>query len=199
MRNTLALTGTLMLGMTLAANSYAQNQAAHEHGKAQLNVALQGSVFEIELTSPADSFWGFEYAAKTSEEKLAEQKALVLLKSGDWLGLTGAAGCRLKTGSAARSEESMHDHDHEHEQHHEHDQEHAAEQPHKTSTHTDVEVRLTFDCAKPAALLEAQAVKIRLFQQFANLSKVNLQGITDAGQIAMVLTAETTQFGLSVD
>jgi Protein of unknown function (DUF2796) len=191
MHNHRILAFALITGLTTTITSTAQTHGAHEHGKAQLNVALQGSVLEIELTSPANSFWGFEYSARTSTEKLAEQKALAQLKNGGWIALPSTAGCALKTSNAGHADDA----EHAHEQSAAHSSEHAHDAP----THTDVVVTLKFDCTNSEALLQAAAIEMRLFQQFPNLSTINLQGITDAGQFAITLTAETPQFGLSLD
>lgn len=43
--------------------------SAHEHGSIELDLGVDGSVLEIELKGPAESFIGFEYAPKTDKEK----------------------------------------------------------------------------------------------------------------------------------
>lgn len=46
----------------------------HEHGVAQLNVALDGKTLELELDSPAMNLVGFEHAASTDADKAAVAK-----------------------------------------------------------------------------------------------------------------------------
>ena len=45
--------------------------AAHEHGAAQLNVALEGQRLELALESPAMNLVGFEHAAVSSSDNAA--------------------------------------------------------------------------------------------------------------------------------
>ncbi|MFO6377007.1 DUF2796 domain-containing protein, partial [Pseudomonas aeruginosa] len=52
----------------------------HEHGVAQLNVALDGKTLELELDSPAMNLVGFEHAASTDADKAAVAKARAQLE-----------------------------------------------------------------------------------------------------------------------
>lgn len=53
----------------------------HEHGVAQLNVALDGKTLELELDSPAMNLVGFEHAASTDADKAAVAKARAQLEN----------------------------------------------------------------------------------------------------------------------
>ncbi len=180
MRQLLAWASLVVAGSTIA-----QGQTAHVHGAAQMSVALIDSALEIALYAPAESFWGFEYAAKSTEEIAAEQKALATLKSGSWLVLPSSAGCTLVTNSAARSDGGADDA--------EHSREHAGE---ASSAHTNVEVNLQFTCTQADDLTQLNAIELRLFATFASLDTVDLQGITDTKQLAKRLTNQDFKFGL---
>lgn len=176
-----------MLSFSMAVTAFAQAQSAHVHGAAQMSVALVDSVLEIELHAPAESFWGFEYAAKSTDERATEQNALAALKKGGWLALPSSAVCTLAKSSAARSadvsDNAKHAHDHEH----------ADE---ATSAHTNVKVSLQFHCKQAEDLTRPNAIELHLFSAFASLNTVDLQGITDTGQVAKRLTAKDFRFGL---
>ena len=189
MRKIISLASFLLTG-----NAYAETLAAHEHGKAQLNVALSAAALNIELIAPANSFWGFEYAAKTPEEQAAKLQALTTLKSASWLSLPELAGCNRTSSSAANSADAEHDDDHDHEHHVAHDEKAQASQ--ETSIHTDVVVSLEFTCAKPDELMPEGVVSLRLFQAFPGINTVSLQAITDSGQLAKTLSLERATFGL---
>ena len=49
--------------------------AAHEHGAAQLNVALDGNTLELALESPSMNIVGFEHAANSASDRAAAAKA----------------------------------------------------------------------------------------------------------------------------
>jgi hypothetical protein len=182
MRQLLAWASLVVAGSTIA-----QGQTAHVHGAAQMSVALIDSALEIALYAPAESFWGFEHAAKSTEEIAAEQKALATLKSGSWLVLPSSAGCTLVTSSAARSDGGADDAEHRH------GHEHVSE---ASSAHTNVEVNLQFTCTQADDLTQPNAIELRLFATFASLNTVDLQGITDTKQLAKRLTNQDFKFGL---
>ena len=77
--------GILLLGLC----GYAQGKEghkhkhlkAHVHGKVKLDITADKSDLLVEMESPAESFLGFEYRAKTPEEK-----ALVAKVKEDWRG-----------------------------------------------------------------------------------------------------------------
>ena len=65
----------------MSTTSYAAEQlGAHVHGSVGLDMAAEGKQILIMLKSPADSFLGFEYKAKTKKEK-----ALVKSVKATWM------------------------------------------------------------------------------------------------------------------
>jgi len=182
----------------LAGAASAETYAAHEHGKANMNIALSGDVLNVELLAPAHSFWGFEYAAKTPEEKNAHQKALAALKSANWLSLPAGADCQLKTSDVASSSEQSVDKDHAaHKDHgHKHHHHDKSQEGKHDSMHEDIAVNLEYACSKPSALVQERAISTSLFQIFPNIESVNLQAVTDLGQQAKSLSAKDSVFSL---
>ena len=76
--------------------------AAHEHGAAQLNVALEGQRLELALESPAMNLVGFEHAAVSSSDKAAVARAQQHLQTPLALfGIAAAAGCVITVKSPA--------------------------------------------------------------------------------------------------
>src|SRR5690606_22735355 len=115
---------------------------SHEHGVAQLDAALEGTVLEIELRSPAIHLVGFEHAANSAEDKRTVADARAQLEQpGRLFRLSAEAGCKL---DEARLESPLfagkgHEHEHEHEQH-------------DAGTHSDVHAHYRYDCSTPDAL-----------------------------------------------
>ena len=56
---TLALCACGLLGATYAPSVLAQEHAAHVHGDAHLDVALEGDTLSLQLESPLDNLLGF--------------------------------------------------------------------------------------------------------------------------------------------
>ena len=89
-----ALVALVALGTT--APALAQNQAAHQHGVASLQVALERDALTITLDSPLDNLLGFERGPRNDAER-ARVRAMAqrLHDAGALLQPDAAAACRL--------------------------------------------------------------------------------------------------------
>ena len=153
--------------------------AAHEHGAAQLNVALEGQRLELALESPAMNLVGFEHAAVSSTDKTAVAHAQQHLQTPLALfGIAAAAGCVITSHElhsplfVANAEE--------HEEHEEHDKEHGAE-------HSDIDASYVLICSQPQSL---SAIDLsELFKLFPATDKIQVQLIGPNGQQGAELSA----------
>ncbi|MFB0595214.1 DUF2796 domain-containing protein [Aeromonas hydrophila] len=156
---------------------------AHEHGHGHLNLVLDGNQLMIELQAPAADLVGFEYAAKSDEEKAQYAKAMAQLKQPDALfRFDPAAGCKL-TQQELQAAKEDHDHDHDHD-HQKSDGKHDEHQ-HDDAGHADMGAMYTYTCATPAKLTGLEAT---LFSVYPSLEKLSVQGILPSGQTAAELT-----------
>jgi hypothetical protein len=82
----------------------------HEHGKAELDAAVEGSTFTAELRIPADAIFGFERAPRTEKEKKTVADALTRLKSkaAELIALPAGSGCRFSPVEASVHSEGGH-------------------------------------------------------------------------------------------
>lgn len=69
-----------LAGSTLTAQ-HSKTQKAHEHGSAQIDIAVEGKTADIELHLPAMGVVGFEYVPKTAADKKKQADALAGLKA----------------------------------------------------------------------------------------------------------------------
>ncbi len=67
-----------------------RHHEAHEHGVANLNVAVEGNNIYIEFSSPAANIVGFEHHPRTPEQKNAVKEAINKLRAGDALFILSA-------------------------------------------------------------------------------------------------------------
>lgn len=115
---------SMVLAFSVPALALAQ-QAAHEHGVADLRVAADGDTVVIEFDSPLDNLVGFEHAPRDDAQRDALREAEERLASFDVLfALTPAAGCTLREvqiESPYPQGEDVHKHDHDHDHGHAHD------------------------------------------------------------------------------
>lgn len=147
---------------------------AHEHGAAQLNVALEGQRLELALESPAMNLLGFEHAAVSTADQAAAAHAQQQLQAPLTLfGIPSAAGCTIAS-------QELHsplfiDHADQQAKH-----EHGSE-------HSDVDANYVLTCSKPEAL--AAIDLSQLFQRFPATRKIQVQLIGPNGQQGAELTA----------
>lgn len=144
---------------------------AHEHGTAQLNVALDGETLEIELDSPAMNIVGFEHAPSTPEQKTQAAAAQQRLDEPETLfALPAAAQCTTAQsdvgspvfGNAAESK------------------------GHEGHEHADVDAHYQFQCDNPSALASIDFAPF--FKAFPGTHKIVVQAITSSGQKGLEAT-----------
>ncbi len=165
----------------------AQAHGAHEHGVAQMDVAQDGALLQIELSTPATNVVGFEHRPRDEREHGLLREAVAALEQGNaLLSLSTPAGCTLRDArilSSLLSDEDEHDEDDQHaHDHHDHDHD----------DHVDMFIAWRFDCAAPAALREMNAQA--LFARFSAMETVRVQAVLPRGQAAGTLTARQPIF-----
>ena len=150
--------------------------AAHEHGAAQLNVALEGQRLELALESPAMNLVGFEHAAVSTSDKAAVARAQQHLQTPLALfGIAAAAGCVITSHELHSPLFEAHAEEHE-----EHGNEHEAE-------HSDIDANYVLTCSQPQAL---SAIDLsELFKRFPATDKIQVQLIGPNGQQGAELSA----------
>lgn len=147
--------------------------AAHEHGVASLNVALDGQTLEIQLQSPAMNLVGFEHEAKSEADKAKVTAARQHLEQPQALfALPIEAKCTLQ--EAELDSPLFADHAHE-----EHADEHG---------HSDIDASYRFACTNAGALQSLQLGNF--FASFPGTAKLQVQLIGPGGQQGAELTAK---------
>lgn len=148
-----------------------------------MNVAVDGSVLEIELRAPAANIVGFEHAPRSGEQKAALNAALAELRDADRLfRLPGAAGCRVEMAEAHSTLESGHEHAQEPEGAHAHDHDHS-----------DIVAHYRFQCERPAQL---RSIDVRLFERFPANEHLEVQLLTATRQQSLRLEAGRSRIRL---
>jgi hypothetical protein len=193
------LSCVLLAGIAVAqAHEEGREHAAHEHGVARLDIAVEKSSVDIDLDSPAVNFVGFEHEPGDSKEKATLDKAVADLNQGDKLmAFSPAAQCtqkraRVTSGLLDHEEEMDHDHAAKEEHHHDDEAKHdhgeegdADEHDHE---HSDINVTWELTCAHPESLREVDFSA--LFRRFPGTHKLRVQAALPGGQTATELTPD---------
>ncbi len=179
---------------------------AHEHGVANLDVAVDGDTVAFSLRGAAEGFVGFEHAPSLPEERVTWTQAQALLSSGELFVLDAAAHCLLApasmqlefasgemretAGEVAKPhhDEAQHDQSH-HDADGHHEDEHA-------DAHADWSANWQVECADP---LKLRSLRVDVFQHFANLREMRVQLITPTQQTAADLSPQSNTVALVPD
>lgn len=150
-------------------HDHGPTHAAHTHGVAKLEIAVDGPRLNIHLESPQEALLGFEHPPRNAKEKAAAETLMKTLgNGGDLFVLTVAAGC---TPSSSAIEA-------------------AALQPAakgKAEEHSDIDADYVYTCTHPDKLTGLEA---RLFDRFPRLKRLEAQVAGPRGQKAVKLTGK---------
>ncbi len=155
---------------------------AHEHGVGQLNMAFDGQKIAMEFRAPGADLVGFEYAAKSAEDRAKIDTAVATLaRPLELFALPSAASCSVVKASAGLEADADHeDHQEEH-THDDHDHEENDEAHAEANGHTEFHAQYLINCANPAAVTE---ISFAYFDIFENALEVEVQVITESGAAA---------------
>ena len=159
-----------------------REHGVHEHGVAQLNIALEGDVLQMELETPTMNIVGFEHMPATRQQQQEVDDAAATLRHGaEVFSLPAAAGCVLQEANveSALLKREHDDMSHEHEHRHE--------------GHADFDADYSFKCVNPMAL---KYVDVQLFTLFSGMREIDVQIITHSGQRAQELNSQSVRINI---
>lgn len=188
------IVGCLLASCALAPAAFAaESLGAHEHGQARLQMALENNQIDLIFTSPAYNLAGFEYEARTKEEKK------LLADIHRWLETTplintssGACTVAAVTVELGGDDKSHGGHDHHKDGHH-HDK-HQGDHQDGGETHRDYEVTQQLACE---GISVNDTFTSPLPERFPELEKLTIEWVGPSGQGSTVMTPESRTFGLS--
>ena len=162
-RSLLVLAAPLLLAASLA-----HAEHAHVHGVAQLAIAVDGNMLQLDFDTPLANLAGFEHAPRNEKERQILRTAAEKLRKPETLFVpTAAARCipqlpqiTMPFTDAKPQAASAQD------------------------SHADVEAVFTFRCETPAALKD---IEVTMFDAFSSLQKLKVQLATQRGQSGATL------------
>lgn len=194
--NTPVPRASLVLVLSLAAVPAlaTDNPAAHQHGHAELQIAVDQDRIDLVLLSPAYNLIGFEHKPRTDEQH-QRVKAVQNWAAETPLITTENADCTMTSSAmhASWGETGGHQHHHEHQHGHDkhkhgHGDDHA-----QHSAHADVEITQSLNCP---GLSELSRLETSLMTRFPELAHLNVQWVGPQGQGAVRLSPGNSQFRL---
>lgn len=159
----------------------AQQHAAHVHGTAKLDVAIDGNTVTLLLDSPMDSLAGFEHRASSAKDQATLNTLQAALQdAGTLFVFSQDANCTVQSATVASPLFTETGDDHAHETHDQHGHDHG------DATHSDLDGEFVFQCASPDKL---EALTVNLFDIAANLHDLDVSLAGPRGQKAVDLSA----------
>lgn len=174
----------LLLFSTTGLAHAPRHHAAHVHGQAVVDLALEGATLEIALDAPGIGILDFERAPATAQERAALVRAQRILQSADWIRLPPAAGCRIVDASArADGFATVSPHAGE-----------VDQAPHHDHLPAGFKASVRYRCTSVTAL---RALDIILPRRFTGLHKVVVNTVTPTAQGRAVLDAANVRVELA--
>jgi hypothetical protein len=177
-----ALNGAMALCLACSWTNRASAEApsAHEHGVAEMRIAIDGARLEIALETPLDNVVGFEHAPRNDRQRDAVRAMAAKLRQPQMFVPTPAARCKavsIKLESAALPAELLS----------EPGPVKPATQPvapapkREEEVHADLDATFTWNCDAPEQL---KGLDTGLMQAFRGLRQVDVQVVGPRGQSA---------------
>lgn len=175
------LLSALALSATPGISLAADNPGSHQHGHAQLQMAIDGTRIELFLVSPAANLVGFEQAPATEAQREKVREVTAWARQTPMI--THAERPCTVTDAALQATwshgEDEHDHNHDHDHGHQHE------------GHADLEISQTLDCPGLTASTELETT---LMAQFPAMEQLEVQWVGPAGQGGARLSPEQVRF-----
>lgn len=168
----------LALVLAATALSAAGHPHAHTHGLMALDVAVDAQTLTLAMSSPLDSFLGFERAPRTEDERQRVADMVARLQAADQLFQPdAAAGCKLTQVDLASAALGLG----------------KVQGQREKAEHADIAVDIVFTCANAA---EARFIDIKLFDAYPRLRDIDAQVATPQGQFKRSLRPGAARLGL---
>jgi hypothetical protein len=168
----------ILCTLVLAMAGPAAAGKAHQHGTAQLDIAVDPRRVSIFLDTPLDNLLGFERAPRTEEERQRADAAVARLRAADRIfRIDAAAGCQLAKVDLSSAALKLG----------------AADEVPNRDGHADLEGRFDFDCKDGR---RAAFVEVGLFEAFKDLRRLEIQVATPKGQLKATLLPPASRVAL---
>lgn len=152
-----------------------RHHEAHVHGKAELNLLIDGTTIAIELKSPALNVLGFEHEPETNEERGIVKQAKKKLSNYKNIFSIADLNCQVTEYEIESPYESEHEEGHHGHKHH--DEEYHSED----DDHDDYYLSYSLKCENTN---ELKIIEIKLFDNFEGFEIIEATWInqTNAGR-----------------
>lgn len=160
-----------------AAQAHGHSHAAHEHGRASVDIAIERGEVTLALDTPLDNLLGFERAPRTPAERQAADAAVAKLRAADgWVRIDPRAGCRL--GDVVLQSAALG----------------LGGDTRQPGEHAEIEATVTYRCTDAA---KATYIDLALADAFKRMRTVTVQVVGPQGQFKHTLSGKAQRVSLA--
>ena len=158
---------------------------SHEHGAANLMLAIEGDKLQIGIEVPSESLIGFEHFPKSRNDHENFNEAIKILSNpSKFFSTPDDAECLLTGLNVSQtlfSGEEEDEHGHEEKDEHGHDEhdEHGHEDSEKGGIHSEFRSNYSWNCLHTD---EIDSIGNKLFSIFPRIEEIRVKWITNSGQ-----------------
>jgi hypothetical protein len=173
----------LLIALMLSFDFAWAESSAHVHGRAKLQLALDGSQLTLSLESPLEALLGFEHSPRNAAEREIVRRTGLGLRQADTLfTLSQAAQCRLEQvllSSGALPAKLLQEPQAAADAKSQADSSRDGARPTQRDAHGDVLAEYRYFCAQPERLRNLQT---GVFKAFIKLRRIEVERVSSTGQ-----------------
>ena len=198
MKNILNVLVCLVVSFNVLAES-SREKDSHEHGAANVMLAMEGEKLQLNFEVPSESLIGFEHFPKSQDQRWYFNEAIkTLLEPSKLFSIPANAECLLvgiKVSQSLFSAEDEHGHDekdehgHDEKDEHGHDEkdEHGHDESDKSEIHSEFSSKYHWNCEH---LDEIDSIGTQLMNIFPRIEEIRVRWITKNNQGSIELESK---------
>ena len=184
------------LFMSFQTSAQVRQKDSHEHGAANLMLAIEGDKLQIGIEVPSESLIGFEHFPKSRSDRENFSEAIKILSNpSKFFSTPSDAECLLTGLNVSQSlfsgeEKDEHGHEEKDEHGHKEHDEHGHDDSEKGEIHSEFRSNYSWNCIHTD---EIDSIGNKLFSFFPRIEEIRVNWITNSGQGSLEIESEDNQ------
>ena len=184
------------LFVSFQTSAQVRQKDSHEHGAANLMLAIEGDKLQIGIEVPSESLIGFEHFPKSRSDRENFNEAIKILSDpSKFFSTPDDAECLLTGLNVSQTlfsgeEEDEHGHEKKDEHGHDDHDEHGHEDSEKGEIHSEFRSNYSWNCLHTD---EIDSIGNKLFSFFPRIEEIRVNWITTSGQGSLEIESGDNQ------
>ena len=184
------------LFVSFQTSAQVRQKDSHEHGAANLMLAIEGDKLQIGIEVPSESLIGFEHFPKSRSDRENFNEAIKILSNpSKFFSIPDDAECLLTGLNVSQTlfsgeEEDKHGHEKKDEHGHDDHDEHGHEDSEKGEIHSEFRSNYSWNCLHTD---EIDSIGNKLFSFFPRIEEIRVNWVTTSGQGSLEIESGDNQ------